>query len=136
MNGRIKIQVKCPGCKASLMDEKILIENLPSIQIKTKVADKIGYVYLSTLYGSYHKIFETVADVEGTIVECSCPHCFAPFPFYHNCECNAPIVGLSLKIGGTIKFCTRNGCKKHSLEFESVDDAFTLFQSQDQSGLA
>jgi len=46
------------------------------------------------------------------------------------------MVGISLKIGGTIKFCTRNGCTCHSLEFESVDDAFMLFQSQNGSGLA
>lgn len=33
-----------------------------------------------------------------------------------------------------IKFCTPNGCKKHFLEFEDVDDAFRLFRSQDTVG--
>ncbi len=27
-------------------------------------------------------------------------------------------------------------CQAHSLEFENVDDAFSLFKSQDESGLA
>lgn len=130
MASYLKITVKCPNCRESLMNQDHPVDELPSIHIKVKVVDRIGDLYLSTIYGSYNKRFENVADVAGGIVECSCPHCFVPFPFHQNCECGAPIAGLSLCIGGTIKFCTRNGCRHHSLEFEEIDSAFMLFQNQ------
>jgi len=47
-----------------------------------------------------------------------------------------PIVGIQLKVGGTIKVCSRKGCKNHSLEFTNVNDAVELFQSQDKTGLS
>ncbi len=129
MIGRIRIEVKCPNCFKSLMNPDVPVDDLPSVDIKAKVGDKIGHIFLSTLYGSYQKLFEDVEDMTDSIVECSCPHCFTPFPFFLNCDCKAPIVGVNLIIGGVIKFCTRNGCQRHSLEFEDSDSAFMLFQS-------
>lgn len=128
--GRIKVEVKCPHCFKSLMNPETPVDDLPSIDIKAKVGESIGHVYLSALYGSFNKRFKGVEDKLDTIVECSCPHCLTPFPFFANCECKAPIIGVHLQIGGTVKFCTRNGCKHHSVEFENMDSAFQLFQNQ------
>jgi len=70
-----------------------------------------------------------VRDLEGSVAEFSCPHCHHPFPVVQVCECKAPVIALHLHIGGVVKFCTRNGCTKHWLEFQDADDLFTLFES-------
>jgi hypothetical protein len=117
------------------MTPKPQIDNLDSIQFLVKIGNRVGSLYLSQVYGSYEKIFENVDDLPDAIVECSCPHCYRPFPVHHTCGCNAPIIGLDLKVGGIIKVCSRNGCKHHSLEFEDSQDALNLFRSQEPSGL-
>jgi len=117
------------------MKPEVLIDDLPSIDIEAKVGKKIGHIYLSQIYGSFNKKFDNVDDVEGTIVGLFCPHCDHPFPVQQICDCKAPMIGFQLQSGGIIKVCSRNGCKNHSLEFANVNDAFILFQSQDESGL-
>jgi len=135
MADRIKIQAKCPACNKSLMDDQNPVDNLESIKLLVKIGRKIGNLYLSQIYGSYNKRFENVDNIQGVIIECSCPHCHVPFPMYYQCECEAPVIGLGLKVGGVIKVCSRNGCKKHWLEFEDADHAFRLFQTLDETGL-
>ncbi|MEA3486517.1 MAG: hypothetical protein U9R20_02560 [Thermodesulfobacteriota bacterium] len=136
MTGSIKILVKCPACGKSLMNPDVRIDDLPSIDIETKIGKKVGHLYLSQVYGSYNKNFDGVDDIDGVICSLFCPHCGNPFPVYQTCECKAPIVGFQLQVGGTIKVCSRNGCKNHSLEFTNVNDAFELFQSQNKTGLS
>jgi len=135
MNGPIKILVKCPDCNNSLINSELRIDGLPSIGLKAKVADKMGHIYLSQLYGSFTKRFENVDDIEDSIAEFSCPHCYKPFPVQGTCDCKAPIIAFALQIGGIIKICTRNGCSNHSLEFVDPGHAFALFQSQDETRL-
>jgi hypothetical protein len=135
MSHEIRVKANCPNCNSSLMEPGVQVDALDSILFLAKVGNSRGNLYLSQIYGSYNKIFKQVEDITGSIVECSCPRCSTPFPVVGTCECKAPIIALDLKDGGNIKVCTRNGCKKHSLEFENSDDAFSLFQSQDKAGL-
>lgn len=132
----IHIHVQCPQCGKSLMTPDPKIDQLDSIQLLVKIGDQIGHLYLSQVYGSYEKHFENVANIPDAVIECSCPHCFRPFPIHQSCSnCGAAIIGLDLKVGGIIKVCSRNGCKHHSLEFEDSQDALNLFRSQNGSGL-
>jgi hypothetical protein len=132
----IHIHVQCPHCRKSLMTPEPEIDQLDSIQLLAKIGNRIGHLYLSQVYGSYEKVFENVENLPDAVVECSCPHCFRPFPVHQTCaNCSAAIIGLDLKVGGTIKVCSRNGCKHHSLEFEDSQDALNLFRSQNGSGL-
>ncbi|GBC63580.1 hypothetical protein DENIS_4578 [Desulfonema ishimotonii] len=133
MTNLITVSVRCPNCRQSLMNPGKRIDDLPSIAFQAKVADKIGQIYLSQIYGSYHKLFEGVEDIADAVIECSCPHCHTPFPVSRVCDCKAPVISINLQIGGTINVCTRNGCKHHSAEFENLDDAFMLFQNQDET---
>ena len=135
MSNKIRIQVKCPACGASLMNEDHKIDDLASIRLQAKIGPKIGFVYLSQVYGSYSKEFEDIDDNNGLIADFSCPNCDQAFPVETLCECKAPMIGIQLQVGGMIKFCSRNGCQRHSLEFEDIDDAFLLFRSQDESRL-
>jgi len=135
MSHQIRVQVDCPNCSGSLMEPGVKVDGLDSILFLAKVGNSRDHLYLSQIYGSYNKSFKQGEDLIGSIVECSCPRCSTPFPVVGTCKCEAPIIALNLKHGGKIKVCTRNGCKKHSLEFENSDDAFSLFQNQDQVGL-
>lgn len=131
----LKLTVKCPACGRSLMNPHVLVDGLPSIQLAVRAGDRVGYVYLSQIYGSYNKKFEQVENVPGSVTPFSCPHCQGVFHAKHPCDCGAPMIWLQLTMGGAINFCTRNGCTRHSLEFEDPDQAFILFQSQDETGL-
>jgi len=132
----IKIQVKCPSCHESLMNDGRVVEELPSVHCQAKILDKVGQLFLSQNYGSYAKVFDGIDDIDGVIAELSCPQCHRALPMKRVCECGAPVLKMDLIIGGIIKFCSRIGCQAHSLEFENADDAFSLFKSQDESGLA
>lgn len=135
MSGRIQIEVKCPQCRNALNTPNVQLDQLDAIHISAKIGPSLGDLYLSQIYGSYLKRFEGIEDVPEAVVECSCPHCHTPFPMHGVCECRAPIIGLDLKVGGVIKVCTRNGCKRHWLEFENADDAFYLFRCQSDTAL-
>jgi hypothetical protein len=135
MSHEIRVQVNCPNCNGSLMEPEVQLDGFDSIFFLAKVGNSIGQLYLSQIYGSYNKIFRHVEDIIGSIVECSCPRCNTPFPVVGSCKCTAPIIALNLKNGGNINVCTRNGCKKHSLEFEDINAAFSLFRNQDEVGL-
>ena len=135
MSHQIQISVKCPNCHESMINEDVLIDELPAIDLEAKIGEKVGKIYLSQIYGSYTKKFEKVEDVVGSIAILSCPVCHQPLPVIQNCECRAPLVGMQLEVGGTIKICSRNGCKRHSLEFEDVNDAFMLLMKGDLTGL-
>jgi len=133
MTNQIKVAVNCPSCGKSLMNSEIQIDNLPSIGIDAKVGGKTGKIYLSQIYGSYNKQFEGVEDIPETIVDFICPECREPLPIQKVCNCNAPVAALNLEIGGMVNFCTRNGCSHHSVEFNDLNDALLLCQSQDET---
>jgi len=111
------------------------IDGLDAIRITAKVLDSTGDIFLSQVYGSYSKEFGDAKDVEGSVIEGLCPKCHRPFPIHQMCECGAPLFSLSLHGGGLINICSRNGCERHSLEFENADDAFELFRRQNGTGL-
>ncbi len=135
MSYQIKISVKCPLCQESLMNDKVTIDDLPSIEIEAKVKENLGKIYLSQIYGSYSKKFDKVKDEVGSVASLFCPQCHQPLPIIQNCECEAAMVGMQLEVGGIIKICSRNGCRRHSLEFEDINDAFMLLMRGDQTGL-
>jgi hypothetical protein len=132
MPNKINVAVKCPSCGKSLINSDIRIDDFPSIDITAKVGDKSGRIYLSQIYGSYNKKFEGIEDIPGIVVDCSCPKCLKHFPIRKICECNAPVVTLQLEVGGMVNFCTRNGCPHHSVEFNNLNDAWSLFQCKDE----
>lgn len=133
MTNQIEVSVKCPNCGKSLMNSSVLVDNHPSIELEAVIQGKKGHVYLSQIYGSYNKIFEGVEDIPDAVVQCGCPACHDLLPILKSCACKAPVAYVNLELGGTVNFCTRNGCKGHSLEFENPDDAFKLFLDKDDS---
>jgi len=133
MTHQIEVNVKCPNCGESLMNSSVKVDKRPSIDLEAVIQDKKGHIYLSQIYGSYNKKFEGVPDVQNAVVQCGCPACHDLLPILKTCSCSAPVAYVNLELGGSINFCTRNGCEGHSLEFENPDDAFKLFLDSDES---
>lgn len=123
----IQVNVKCPYCKESLMDNEHMIDGKPSIKVSIQSGKKLGDLYLSSLYGSYEIISE-IDFTEGEIYIFSCPHCNSVLTSKNLCEkCNAPIVAFEFIRGSRILICSRRGCKKHSIEFEDLEKEISAF---------
>jgi ssDNA-binding Zn-finger/Zn-ribbon topoisomerase 1 len=109
------------------MDNEHTVDNEPSVKLYLRIGEKEGYIWLSSIYGSYN--LESTIDIEdGEIAQFKCPHCFDPVPTSEVCnECGAPLVDFHLDDGGKVSICSRAGCKKHSIEFEDLSTALTHF---------
>jgi len=110
------IDVSCPHCNRSLMDESFAIDNHPSIRVAISFDHKDGWLRLSCLYGSYN--ISTELDVPmDAVVKFHCPHCHVELPSTSNCAtCRAPMVPMLVRGGGIAKICSRRGCKNHMLD--------------------
>ena len=123
----IQVKVKCPYCGQSLMTDEKKIDNHPSVKVSIKLKDKTGFLYLSSLYGSYEIISEIDLPMDA-IVLFFCPHCNADLRGDRLCDkCNAPMVVFKSFTGGNIQICSRRGCKKHLVEFENLEDELLSF---------
>jgi ssDNA-binding Zn-finger/Zn-ribbon topoisomerase 1 len=126
----INLAVKCPKCGQQLLDEKKLIDNVPSIKIFIRMGDKEGYIWLSSIYGSYN--LESSFEIhKNEIATFKCPHCLEELTSSEHCqECGAPLVDFHLIEGGKVSICSRAGCKKHSIEFEDIATAMNHFYNE------
>jgi len=125
----ISLSVKCPVCGKSLMDHENKVDNESSIKLFIEAAGKKGTIHLSSIYGSYN--YTTDLEPEnGVIAVFSCPFCQSEITSDDHCStCQAPTSTLILDIGGKINFCSRKGCKDHSIGFEDLSNALTkLYQ--------
>jgi len=129
MQKSVVVNVKCPHCGESLMDQTNALHDVSGIHLNIKSGEKSGNIYLCSHYGCYdHK-----SDLElaaGEIAEFSCPHCNTKLA-KDSCEkCSAPMVPLLLENGGKVNFCSRKGCPQHQIVFEDVNDAMQLFYDE------
>jgi NADH:ubiquinone oxidoreductase subunit E len=110
------IEVSCPRCNHSLMDESFTIDGDPSIRVTVSFDHKHGWLRLSSLYGSYNISAEHDIPV-GTVVSFFCPHCHAKLAGSWECPvCGAPMVPMVVHGGGMVQICSRRGCKSHLLD--------------------
>jgi hypothetical protein len=56
---KLVVDVKCPYCRKSLMDMENQIDGYPSVKTKIQYQDKIGTLYLSSIFGSYSVVVYT-----------------------------------------------------------------------------
>lgn len=110
------IEVNCPHCNRSLMDESLRLDGYPSIEVVISCEGQEGWLRLSCLYGSYNSLTELNIPA-GAIVKFQCPHCRVELPSTSNCPlCTAPLVPMLVYGGGIIQICSRRGCKHHMLD--------------------
>jgi hypothetical protein len=127
----LNVDVVCPYCQKSLMDEEHLIKDQPSIKLHGKLPPEggsiEGIIRLSAYYGDY-QVETTLVIPNESIVQFSCPFCRKHLTSTRICEaCNASMVALQFPRGGKVQFCARRGCKKHLIEFEDPEEAIMEF---------
>lgn len=110
------IDVNCPHCNHSLMDETFAIDGHPSIKVSVSFDHEDGWLRLSCLYGHYS--ISTELDIPpGAVVKFRCPHCRVQIPSTSDCSmCGAPMVPMLVDGGGIVQICSRRGCKNHMLD--------------------
>jgi methionyl-tRNA synthetase len=126
----IQVNVKCPHCGKSFMEEGHKIDGHPSVKLLIEHEKKKGSLHLSSLYGSYN--IETEVFVpEKRIAQFFCPHCQAELKSTRLCElCQAPMVAMNFEGGGIIQICSRRGCKKHLIEFGNLESELSAFYNK------
>lgn len=116
----ISIAVNCPKCGKSLMDQKKLVDNEPSINLIISNEKDKGMIWLSSIYGSYNYSSE-LETPNGELVRFHCPHCHEELMSKMLCNiCEAPMVDFHLDMGGRVSICSRSGCKNHAIAFEDL----------------
>jgi predicted RNA-binding Zn-ribbon protein involved in translation (DUF1610 family) len=112
------------------MDNDHHVNGQPGIKVNIESEGKKGHIWLCPIYDC----FKHDADIEITpneIVEFYCPHCKKTLTREIKCKlCDAPMVGLTISIGGKVNVCSRKGCKNHYVVFEDLNDAMSLFYDQ------
>ncbi len=130
----LQVSVNCFSCRKSLQDDKVRIDDFPSVKTKIICEAGEGYVYLSSSYGSFDVKTE-IPIKDGEVVEFYCPHCGGSLKTSENCEiCFAPMVRVDVDAGGRIDFCSRKGCTNHHFEFSDINRDLRSFLAQ-YSGL-
>lgn len=123
----VSINVTCPMCKKSLMDQEVMLHGKPSIKLNIQGEDVRGTIRLCSLYGCYdHKSDVDISKID--IATFSCPHCNQVLNRKDTCEtCGAPLLSFLMDVGGTVSICSRKGCSKHYVVFEDIKDEMRKF---------
>jgi len=109
------------------MDEETKIDDHPSVKLSIEWGGQQGTLYLSSLYGSYN-IDIGLPVPEGEVVKFFCPHCSGELTGTRRCEeCDALMLPLRFREGGTVQICSRRGCKKHFIEFQDLETELRAF---------
>lgn len=126
----MSLRLKCPNCGHSVMDDKKLIDNEPSIHLLIACAGQRGEINLSSIYGSYN--YTASIDLpREEIAEFYCPHCEKEIRSGNEClTCGAHMVPFYLDMGGKVSICSRSGCKNHFVEFEDLSIALRRFYQE------
>lgn len=111
------------------MDEETKVDEIPSIKLNISSNGKEGTINLSAFYGSYN--YKTDVDIVDRVdYQFTCPECDEDLESDIECpECKAHMVELEIKEGGEITFCSRAGCKKHTIEFDELTQIHDYFDS-------
>jgi ssDNA-binding Zn-finger/Zn-ribbon topoisomerase 1 len=131
----ISLILKCPVCGKSLMDNKHLVDNKPSIKLNIEIAKKKGVIWLSSIYGSFNYDAD-IEMVKDEIAKFICPQCDSQIISDTEClSCGANMVPFYLDMGGKVTICSRSGCKNHLVEFEDLSIAMKkLYQEYGYAG--
>ena len=110
------VNVSCPHCNRSLMTREHRLDGYPMVRVTVSFRRKHGWLRLSSLYGDYR--IESEYDIpSGAVVHLFCPSCHAELRSGRLCAtCDAPMIILFERGGGTVQFCSRRGCKEHMLD--------------------
>jgi NADH-quinone oxidoreductase subunit E len=115
------LEVSCPRCNHSLIDQTHPIDGYPSIRVTVSFGNLYGWLRLSSLYGRAPVKYEQLIP-KGEVVNFFCPHCHGELIAASDCfECGAPMVPMIVRSGGVMQICSRRGCEGHMLDLTGVN---------------
>ncbi len=127
MPNRIFLNVKCPHCSKSLMDETHQLNGKASIKVNIVTDRDRGVLWLCSVYGC-HTHENNIELMENETVVFYCPHCNKSLMREIECKmCEAKMVGFNIKTGGKVSICSRKGCENHYVVFEDLNSAISKF---------
>jgi hypothetical protein len=102
------------------MDRDKLVDDIPSIKLKIESSKDNGLINLSSFYGSYN--YTTKMKVkDGQEYKFSCPHCDQQITSDLKCDdCKGTLIPLNIRQGGSVRFCSRAGCKYHNVKLHDL----------------
>jgi len=126
----ISLNLKCPLCGKSVMDEDQLVDNSPSVKLQIRTNGNKGTIWLSSVYESYNYLCD-INIPKNEVVTFSCSHCDSDIKSNSECNtCGAGMAHLHMDMGGKVSFCLRNGCKDHFIEFDKISTALEKFHQE------
>lgn len=133
MKRNISLNVLCPYCHKSLMDNEVKLSNYPSIKLNICTRNERGVIHLCSIYECYDHV-SNIELIKGDVVEMCCPHCNKELLSKEECiECGAPMVNMVLKIGGGVSICSRCGCPSHYVAFQDIHTELEKFYEEYES---
>ncbi len=123
----IQVNVACPSCGVSLMDEAHPVAGSPAILTRVDIGTECADLRLSSVLGDY--TIDCAREIpEGLEVVLHCPHCDKSLTATRTCDlCSAAMAHLRMREGGGIQICCRRGCRKHVVEFENPETEVSEF---------
>ena len=130
MKHKISLQVKCPHCRKSLMDDEVILHGFPSIKLNIQTPEDRGIVNLCSVYECFDHV-SSLKTKKDTVVDFSCPQCNKELLVKEECRlCDAPMVSFVLQSGGRVNFCSRHGCSNHYIAFDDLSTELAKFYEE------
>jgi hypothetical protein len=129
MTKTVSLKAKCPHCGKSFMDEVTMLHETPSIKLNIESGSNRGTIRLCSIYGCYDHLCDFDLK-KGEIARFFCPHCNKELKSNDECDasnCNAPMISLTLELGGKVFLCSRSGCENHFVAFEDLETQLRKF---------
>jgi hypothetical protein len=132
MTKTISLNLKCPHCGKSLMDQEYLLKDRASVKLNIETDHDRGTIRLCSIYGCYDHVCDFDLH-EGEIARFYCPSCNKELKSNDECDaahCNAPMVPFILEVGGKVFICSRKGCQNHFVAFEDLSTEVRKFYTE------
>ncbi len=120
------LQLCCPHCKATLTEG-----NRVHLDAHVPSTHQDGEIFLSAVFGEYN-IETTLTIPEGETVEFRCPSCDESIMLDFACKtCGAKMASLNQVEGSHVEFCSRRGCKGHTIGgHDDIDESMSLMNKK------
>jgi len=110
------LDVSCPRCSHSLMDDDVLLDGHPSIRVSVSFNRQHAWLRLSAVYGSTAISAERDIPPE-TLMRFCCSHCHGQLLGASTCpDCGSPMAPMMIRGGGILQVCSRRECPGRALD--------------------
>jgi methionyl-tRNA synthetase len=111
------------------MDSENMLHDVPSIKLNIETTSERGTIRFCSIYGCYDHLCD-IDLKKGDIARFFCPICNKELKSNDECDvpnCNAPMIPLTMELGGKVFICSRKGCANHFVAFEDLETQLRKF---------